>query len=37
MLWRFPMPGTAGSSPIVCGNRVFATSVDGDELVLVCI
>ncbi len=37
MLWRFPMPGTAGSSPIVCGDRVFATSVEGDELVLVCI
>ena len=37
LLWRFPMPGTAGSSPIVSGDRVFATSVDGDELVLVCV
>ncbi|MDA7885111.1 PQQ-binding-like beta-propeller repeat protein, partial [bacterium] len=37
MLWRFPMPGKAGSSPIVCGDRVFATSVEGDALVLICI
>ena len=37
MLWRFSMPGTAGSSPIVCGDRVFATSVDGDDLVLICV
>ncbi len=37
MLWRFSMPGTAGSSPIVSGDRVFATSVDGDDLVLICV
>lgn len=37
MLWRFPMPGPAGSSPVVWGENVFATSIDGDNLVLVCV
>ncbi len=37
LLWRFPMPGPAGSSPIVWDNQVFATSVDGDNLVLICV
>lgn len=37
MLWRLPMPGPAGSSPVVWGDNVFATSVDGDNLVLLCV
>ena len=37
MLWRLEMPGTAGSSPIVVGENVFVTSVEGDDLVLICI
>jgi outer membrane protein assembly factor BamB len=37
MLWRFPMPGPAGSSPVVWDDNVFATSVDGDNLVLICV
>ena len=36
-LWRTEMPGVAGSSPIVVGDRVFATSVDGDSLVVLCL
>lgn len=37
MLWRVPMPGPAGSSPVVWGNDVFVTSVDNDDLVLLCV
>ena len=36
-LWRYEMPGSGGSSPIVVGNRVFATSVDGESLVVICV
>lgn len=36
-LWRYEMPGPAGSSPIVVGDQVVATSVDGDSLVVVCV
>ncbi len=36
LLWRVPMPGAAGSSPIVWGEQVFVTSVDGDLVVLLC-
>lgn len=32
--WKLPMPGEAGSTPAVWGDRIFLTSVDGDELVL---
>ena len=37
MLWRVPMPGPAGASPVVWGDNAFVTSVDGDELLLFCI
>lgn len=37
MLWRTPMPGAAGSSPVVWGDDAFATSVEGENLVLVCV
>ena len=36
MLWRTPLPGPAGSSPVVAADRVFVTSVDGDSLVVLC-
>jgi outer membrane protein assembly factor BamB len=32
--WRLPLPGPAGSSPIVSRGRVFLTSPDGDAIVL---
>ena len=35
-LWRTDLPGSAGSSPVVAGDRLFLTSVDGDNLVVAC-
>jgi outer membrane protein assembly factor BamB len=32
-----PMPGMGGSTPIVWGDRLFLTSADGPDLVLICI
>src|SRR5215467_3647706 len=34
--WRLPLPGPAASTPIVWENRIFLTSVDGNDLVLAC-
>ncbi len=36
-LWRVEMPGPAGSSPIVSGDKIFVASVDGDGLALLCV
>ena len=35
--WRLPMPGAAGSTPVVWGDNIFLTSIAGDDLVLLCI
>jgi outer membrane protein assembly factor BamB len=36
--WKLPMPGRGGSTPVVWGNRIFLTSADtGDDLVLLCV
>ncbi|MXY28071.1 PQQ-binding-like beta-propeller repeat protein [Candidatus Poribacteria bacterium] len=35
--WRLPLPGEAGSTPVVSGNKIFLTSAEGDALVLMCI
>lgn len=35
--WRFPLPGPAGSSPIVIGDRVFVTTPDGQDIFLICV
>lgn len=35
--WRLALPGRAGATPIVWGDRIFLTSVDGENLVLMCI
>jgi outer membrane protein assembly factor BamB len=32
--WRLPLPGPAGATPIIWGNDIFLTSVDGSDLVL---
>jgi outer membrane protein assembly factor BamB len=32
--WKLKMPGKAGSTPIVWGDRMFLTSADGNDLVL---
>ena len=34
VLWRVPLPGPAGATPIVWGNRIFLTSAKGNDLVL---
>jgi outer membrane protein assembly factor BamB len=35
--WKLPLPGTAGSTPAVWGDRIFLTSEAGDDLVLLCV
>ena len=37
LAWTLKMPGQAGSTPIVLGERIFLTSQDGDDLVLMCV
>ena len=36
LLWRTELPGPAGASPIVWGDRIFVTTADGDNLALMC-
>ncbi|MCE9552367.1 MAG: PQQ-binding-like beta-propeller repeat protein, partial [Planctomycetes bacterium] len=36
ILWRKKLPGPAGATPAVWGDRIFLTSVDDDRLVLLC-
>ncbi len=35
--WRLPLPGAAGSTPVVWGDHIFLTSAAGNDLVLLCI
>ena len=35
--WKLKMPGPAGASPVVWGDNIYATSVDGSGLSLMCI
>lgn len=40
--WRMPLPGAAGSTPIIWGDQIFLTSVESqpggtDTLVLICL
>jgi outer membrane protein assembly factor BamB len=35
--WTLTMPGMGGSTPILWGDRIFLTSEDGDDLVLLCV
>ena len=37
VLWRLPLPGPAGASPIVSGDRIFLTSAKGNDLVLIAV
>lgn len=37
VLWRAPMPGQGGATPIVWNERLFVTSADGDNLCLICV
>jgi outer membrane protein assembly factor BamB len=35
--WKLPLPGMGSSTPAVWGDRIFLTSADGDDLVLLCV
>jgi outer membrane protein assembly factor BamB len=35
--WRTPLPGRAGATPCVFGDRIYLTSNEGDDLVLLCV
>jgi outer membrane protein assembly factor BamB len=38
VLWRLPLPGPAGATPIIWGDRIFLTSVgDGGRLLLLAV
>lgn len=34
--WKIDLPGPAGSTPVVWGDRIFLTSADGRDLKLMC-
>jgi len=35
--WRLALPGPAGAAPVVWGERLFLTSVDQSDLLLMCV
>mgnify|MGYP002526197357 CR=1 FL=1 len=35
--WRVPLPGAAGSTPVVWDDRIFLTSADDEKVALVCL
>jgi len=35
--WKFKMPGRGSSTPCIWGDKIFVTSADGDNIVLMCI
>lgn len=35
--WKLPLPGMSGATPIIWGERIFLTSEDGDDVVLMCV
>lgn len=35
--WRTPMPGQAGATPCVWEDRIYATSADNNDLVVLCL
>jgi outer membrane protein assembly factor BamB len=35
--WKLPLPGKAGSTPAIWGDRIFLTSAQNNDLVLVCV
>lgn len=36
-LWKYELPGSAGASPVVWGDRIFVSTTDGDALRLICL
>jgi outer membrane protein assembly factor BamB len=37
VLWKLPLPGRAGSTPVVWDDRIFLTSEADNEVVLLCV
>ncbi len=37
ILWKAPLPGQGGATPIIWNDRIFVTSAEEDDLVLICI
>jgi outer membrane protein assembly factor BamB len=37
IVWKLPMPGQGGSTPIIWDKRIYLTSQDGGNIVLMCI
>jgi outer membrane protein assembly factor BamB len=37
VVWKTPLPGMGGSTPIIWGKRIFLTSAEGNSLVLLCL
>src|SRR5260370_1353149 len=37
LAWKLPLPGMSGATPAVWSDRIFLTSEDGNDLVLLCI
>jgi outer membrane protein assembly factor BamB len=35
--WRLALPGPAGSTPVIWGDRIFLTSADGADLLFLCV
>ena len=35
--WKLSMPGKAGSTPVIWGDRIYLTSAAGEELLLLCV
>jgi outer membrane protein assembly factor BamB len=37
LAWKFDMPGMGSSTPAIWGSRIFLTSQDGSDLVVLCV
>jgi outer membrane protein assembly factor BamB len=37
VVWKLPLPGMGGSTPAVWGDRLFLTSEEGSDVVLLCV
>ena len=37
IVWKFQMPGIGAGTPAVWGDKIFITSVDGDDVVTLCV
>ena len=37
VIWKLAMPSKTGATPIIWGNRIFLTSADGSDCVLLCV